>query len=117
MNLPPSIVDEVEFELVLEDDLPIIEGEVVTDDPEVDRLNREADRYEALSARLDLESYSPSTGSAQLNTPRSESFRVWMAEGEALRAQVALESALKNLSEARAAFVLATTPPSIKPVI
>ena len=116
MFLPPSIVDEVEFELVLEDDLPIIEGEVVYDDPETQRLNREADRYDALARGLDVYYTAPSRANG-INTPRSESFRVWMAEGEVLRAQVALESAAQALAEARASFIKAATPPSIPPVI
>jgi hypothetical protein len=116
MFVTPSIVNETEFELILDEDLPLIEGELVTD-AEGERYNQEADEYECRISQLDRE-FVPSLPIAPAqNTPRSESFRVWMAEGEVLKAQAELERALKNLAEARVSFSLATTPPKIQPVI
>jgi hypothetical protein len=119
MFTPPSIVNEVEFELVLDADLPIIEGEAV-DDPETELLNKEADTYEFLTERLDkafFQGMEPWMPAPAANSPRSESFRVWMAEREVFKAQLALEDALRALATARASFALATTPPAVKPVI
>ena len=115
MNPPPCIVDEVEFELDQEEDLPIIEG--VLDDPETKRLDVMAEAYEQLAKRLDADFCRGMAPCLPVDSPRSASFKVWAAEGEVLKAQVALEDALKALAEARKVLVLATTPPSIKPVI